>query len=1045
MDQLRESEDRQVVAEQAFKNEMTSQKKLCELYQGKTNEFSLHNQELEGLVGELEGQLNQLSSQLKERESRYESALEEQIKIQHDLDVQVEQLGSQLKLVNAELMHGTRADQIAHLSVTASAASRVSKSGKSFTQIYSDYTNLQQELIKEKSEVARLNELVQHIVGEFEQRAPLIQKTNEDYQKARKQIELMSLQLSGAVREKREALTQLESIKTTCLSLESQQKLLEKEIEDRNRQLQAVLREQEIIKGVHPSTLLSEETLDDSSLQGADAIISKRLVVYKNIEELQNQNHALLRSIRSLSAKMEAQEESTYAQADEARIAALNESTRLIEKLEEQVKREALNSESYIKERDQWRRIAESRTNRSVQGSPELLVGAGEPVTPTSVRTSGSPDYEGFYRELQREFDVYRKESGTDTKLLKAQLELVQQEKTELTIQVAKLNNQIDYLNDRHELLIQSSQAKEKEVEQVRERLSLINQTATRQDIKIEELSNAVIQARQNLECCMGENQNLKVEKQIWKASEQRMVKESQDVLKERNLANDRIRELQDHLDERDRKSGIKMRKMEEQLEEMNRDLQLSRKQLADVIDDHRTLTSKRDAELRESQIKMERLTVDFERAKGELMLVQNKEQNSSSKVVELTAKIAALEQQAVRPRQALESMSMGSSSIDPNPLFDIESELRQVKIELEAAKASLVVAEEKAETFQAISQAAEDRLAEMNATYDIYKSEMDVKIADQTGAIEKLEADKMDIQDKLTKLGETLTETQEKMDSEIDQFNSAKVLYERRMETLKENEEQSMKSVAAMKQDLSRQVKIAQDSQQNYEREVVLHSTALQSARALKTANEELVQLRDDAMQAMHTASEKANSLQNSFDSTKTRLEHEISELERRVEDLKSQNDLLHSQFEQLSISKSQFADVENVPEEGSVISPKALADLGEVIKFLRREKEIVETKLQISLQESERSRLQLEHLQKSLDESRAVLDEERKKSQDFLGSERKHKELLEKIEQTNILRESNITLRSQLESSQQKIDQLDQKFKRTEVLIEPLKCIFV
>jgi len=41
---------------------------------------------------------------------------------------------------------------------------------------------------------------------------------------------------------------------------------------------------------------------------------------------------------------------------------------------------------------------------------------------------------------------------------------------------------------------------------------------------------------------------------------------------------------------------------MEDQVEEVNRDLQLSRMQLADVIDDHRTLTAKRDAELREFQ-----------------------------------------------------------------------------------------------------------------------------------------------------------------------------------------------------------------------------------------------------------------------------------------------------------------------------------------------------------------------------------------------------------------------------------------------------------
>lgn len=92
-------------------------------------------------------------------------------------------------------------------------------------------------------------------------------------------------------------------------------------------------------------------------------------------------------------------------------------------------------------------------------------------------------------------------------------------------------------------------------------------------------------------------------------------------------------------------------------------------------------------------------------------------------------------------------------------------------------------------------------------------------------------------------------------------------------------------------------------------------------------------------------------------------------------VEDLTAQNTLLHSQFEQLTASRTQVSDLEE-NQEGPV-STKTVTDLTEVIKYLRREKEIVETKLQLALSESERSKLQLDHVQKSLDESRAVLEE--------------------------------------------------------------------
>ena len=431
-----------------------------------------------------------------------------------------------------------------------------------------------------------------------------------------------------------------------------------------------------------------------------------------------------------------------------------------------------------------------------------------------------------------------------------------------------------------------------------------------------------------------------------------------------------------------------------------------------------------------------------------------NKEQNATLRVQELIAKVTALEQKSLiydgRPRRA-----EGAASGGDGELSDLQSELRQVQIELASAKAELVVAKDQSDAFKVISQASEDRLVEMNSTYEVYKLEMEQKITDLNSTIENLEADKADMQLKLTKLGESLRETQETMDSQLEEFNSAKSLYERQIVTLKENEEAANKSVGAMKLDLSRQAKEAQACQAKYEQEVVNHSLSLQQVSSMKTANESVAKSRDDALLALQSASDKLTAVQSSFDSVKGKLESDIADLEIRVEDLKTQNTLLHSQFEQLSISRAQFASEsvesfapggnEGVATEDGQAAPsvKAVADLGEVIKFLRREKEIVETKLQISIQENERSRLHLDQLQKSLDESRALLDEERKKSQEMVGSERKHIELLEKIEQTNILRESNITLRSQLEISQKKLDQLDKKLKETEVQLEPLKGI--
>ena len=54
-----------------------------------------------------------------------------------------------------------------------------------------------------------------------------------------------------------------------------------------------------------------------------------------------------------------------------------------------------------------------------------------------------------------------------------------------------------------------------------------------------------------------------------------------------------------------------------------------------------------------------------------------------------------------------------------------------------------------------------------------------------------------------------------------------------------------------------------------------------------------------------------------------------------------------------------------------------KLVKDLRQVITYLRREKDILETRLGLSVQENERIKLQNEHLQRSLDEIRLTLEE--------------------------------------------------------------------
>ncbi|KAJ3528925.1 hypothetical protein NM688_g7928 [Phlebia brevispora] len=90
---------------------------------------------------------------------------------------------------------------------------------------------------------------------------------------------------------------------------------------------------------------------------------------------------------------------------------------------------------------------------------------------------------------------------------------------------------------------------------------------------------------------------------------------------------------------------------------------------------------------------------------------------------------------------------------------------------------------------------------------------------------------------------------------------------------------------------------------------------------------------------------------------------------------------------------------------------------------------------------QESTRLRAQVEHLSSSLEETRKTLSEERERAVEAAASEAQQAQLLERINQLNILRESNATLRADCESHAKKARALETKLQQLTSELEPTK----
>jgi chromosome segregation ATPase len=90
---------------------------------------------------------------------------------------------------------------------------------------YAEYTKLQEELQNEKRESHRLKELLDSIMAELRERAPVFESYRQDLETSRQEIDQLSNSLTQALRERTSAMEELSSLKNKVSGLEEDNKL----------------------------------------------------------------------------------------------------------------------------------------------------------------------------------------------------------------------------------------------------------------------------------------------------------------------------------------------------------------------------------------------------------------------------------------------------------------------------------------------------------------------------------------------------------------------------------------------------------------------------------------------------------------------------------------------------------------------------------------------------------------------------------------------------------------------------------------------------
>lgn len=1007
----------------------------------------------------------------RERETAEQRIVELEVQIER-LEADVSTLSNQVSAQGAS-HHGINGHAIGtptrggSTPTPYSPSSAYIKGGISLTQLYSDYSNMKRDLEAEKRRNEKLSTTIDEMINDLESSQPEVEELRMDHARLEADMAEMSSLVDSigkdrdkAVKNSRKKEGQLEAnikegevLRQQLRDLSSQVKvlLMEAHLQAQGHDVASAERHQQLER-------LAYGPMDDESAEGltdTDRLISENLVVFKSIAQLQEQNSNLLKLTRELGDRMEREEATRETQT-------LADLQKKYEESKDEVSALVIQSKSLLRERDMFRRMLLNRGQLPVGSDNASMCGESiteePPATPTQRNTNGieqTPnsrelsDYAKLVKDMQSHLDSYRQETSVDRSALKEQVESLSRSNGELRGEVARSNSQVTLAHERYEMLQANYAMLKTENEKLQERLQVFSANAAKQDLRTQQAAEDLIEARGLSDSLRNELAILKAEKEFWKSVEKRITEDNVSLSSERARLNTMNASLQSLLNEKEYSDAETRRKFLAQVETLEKDLQMIERKLSEEQEENRRAGLRREFEQQENQKKIGDLMSSLGLLREELVAVKTTRDHLQTRVDEITVELRTVEERANLLQSSSgrrqDSTHANEEGSDSSKEQELGLEISELKRDLELSRKDLESAQIQVEQYKAISQSSEEQLQSINETHDLYRQEMDKAIEDKTVKVQELQLRIDDLTSEHSSTVSELSELRVKDAESRQRLQEERSAFETQLVQLKDQDDRHATAAQYHQEDLKAQAEIAQQAQQNYENELVKHAEAAKALQLVRSQFNELkirmVELKTEAESARASLAQS----EESWVESKDRYETELSEVRQGKENLIAQNNLLHKQLEDVSSQISNLRKRTTIGEsENSNNAEPApdLENLHEVIKYLRREKEIVDVQLELSTQEVKRLKQQLDYTQSQLDDTRLKLNQQRRLEENNERTALNHQKLVDTINELNTFRESSVTLRNETRQAKASLAAREKQVEDLMTQIEPLKA---
>ncbi|XP_041658581.1 nucleoprotein TPR-like isoform X2 [Cheilinus undulatus] len=1050
---LKQAKDEQNAMEEKYHNELNARIKLTSLYKESATEMETKNQELSRAVEEL--------SRLVKDTGEANKALEKKVSEGEELKKQLEaELREKIKKLEKELENTTMKAAGKHCCVpsltegqlnsmcpAAAAIAAVVKPGMKFFDLYNAYAECQTQLQLEKQEVKRVGRVLDEIIQEVESKAPILKRQRDEYESMQKSMASLCNKLEQARTEIYSLQKEKEEAKQCCDAMERDKLRAERQLEDTSTQVCTLLLELEEARG-------NQVTKDDSS---------SCQLSFRSVNELQRQNQSLLGRLRDLEEEKDKQQsKATSEQVSEleARVSMLQKE---LEQLREQRNQQKQLADSNARQRDMYKVLLTQSTGLSLtlqgpdsspypaQVRPSAPATRSTPQRAAAAESAQTVQAKAALKQLSDAFTLYKKEKAENDKMLNETTDKLQKQLTELRSSHAKLTSQLQFSNKRYEMLQETVSAYHREMSALRDRNQKMAATAQRHELIIHTISQDLRQANEKLALEEVRVENLTKERDMLRQAESRLSREKEAMLHEQRNQNLLLTNLKTIQLTMERTETDTRQRLNNKIEQLEAELASMKKRLDQEVAQRHTLGRTMDAQLLEAKKQLE---------------TQNTLQQKTRELLRTSEQqVAALKAQ-LSSTSPSEAVITASSSAPPatrasglraplrvrSPVPTASQQLSKSEQELEEVKGLLRVAEEQnselAEQLKNANATVEQYRAVVLTIEDSLKKEKESRSPLEIRLKESEEIQKQ-LEKRIIEAEKMKQQQQENSKKAVDAVEKQVCELRRSLKASQTEQQEALeRSAAAVTkeqkaiQDSLLQTKLAEEAQAKYERELMLHAADVEALQELKKSHHQEAARRRELENQLNKTSSLLQEKTAAWNVSEKRLKEDLSNKSSRCDELGKQNALLHQQMDEMFEKSRQMQQKQqnmqldlSFTEEG-----KTTEQILEILRFVRREKDIATVQCEATEGEVIRLKLRMEHQDRELKDLQEALNNEREKMQATAKTLAQQEEQLKKMQTISALQEANKMLKMERDKLEQELKQAQTKVSKLQSDISPL-----